>query len=474
MGDVEWNDIQGLVRSGYGNLKESAYLLWRFKPDRDQQQAERWIRDLADRLTCANSDDPARARAAVRAINLALTASGLAALGVTEQERAYFSSEFREGMAPKPEPGDVIPRRTNLLGDLENNSPKYWEWGGWKRHHHIDGLLMLFAKDEDLLASLIRHERAEMDPVAELILTPLEGRFESKEHFGFTDGLSNPILEGTRRFNEANESEQRISVVKPGEFILGYENERNDCISHGGHSGSRDLGRNGTYLVFRQLQQDVAAFRKFVKDTATSCGESEERVAARMVGRGYDGEPLISGPAGAAAMPRKPDQPRNDFLYHFEDRFGIACPLGAHIRRANPRDTIGPDPDTALRLSKMHRIMRRGRIYGDRLKAADPPADDGTKRGLYFICLNANIAGQFEFIQHSWLNNRHFNRLYDEVDALGHVHARAMTVQDRPTNVRFEHLPQFITVKGGAYFFMPGINALRALGGRADELRSVA
>jgi deferrochelatase/peroxidase EfeB len=314
----------------------------------------------------------------------------------------------------------------------------------------------------------------------------------------------------------------------------------------------------------------VPAFNKFLKDMACllhgNLGakdqkEAEELVAARLIGRWRTGEPLVppaadSAPPGGRGRSGEPSIPaatdsappvrgessgealiqpaadsakssdRNDFLYYFEDRFGLACPIGAHIRRANPRDGMPPDPDTALRLSKMHRIIRRGRLYGERLApdaegassegaagrrqlhaegsadqrgpeakyeasgvAADQPkakreasdvvtdqrglqakgeaGQDGTdRRGIHFICLNADIAGQFEMIQHSWLNGTHFGGLHDEADPVsrctpgdGHL-----TIQHRPTNMRIS-IPQFTKVRGGAYFFLPGIKALRSLAG---------
>ncbi|MDB5716307.1 MAG: hypothetical protein JWO15_3704, partial [Sphingomonadales bacterium] len=145
---------------------------------------------------------------------------------------------------------------------------------------------------------------------------------------------------------------------------------------------------------------------------------------------------------------------------------GMACPIGAHIRRANPRDVIGPDPDTALRLSKMHRIIRRGRPYGPRPEPGEQkPNGKGSGRGIAFIALNADIAGQFEMIQHSWLNNRHFGGLQIGTDPIGHV-AQAedeFTVQQRPANLHMQRSRPLVTVRGGAYFFMPGINAVRAL-----------
>jgi deferrochelatase/peroxidase EfeB len=185
-----------------------------------------------------------------------------------------------------------------------------------------------------------------------------------------------------------------------------------------------------------------------------------------MIGRTQEGEPLVPASADSVVI----GNGRNDFLYYFEDPFGLHCPLGAHIRRANPRDLIGPNPDAALRLSKMHRIIRRGRPYGSRLpnnpgRRASNATDD--PRGIFFIALNADIAGQFELIQHSWLNNGRFAGLYDEVDPLSHVEggSRAMTVPRRPTSLVMKGLEQFVTMRGGAYFHLLGIQALESLAG---------
>jgi len=231
--------------------------------------------------------------------------------------------------------------------------------------------------------------------------------------------------------------------------------------------------------VFRQLAQNVQRYHEFLLDTARRLYNTQEPhqnqldwVASRLVGRTPKGEPLV--PRDADSQPDAGDDSgdednggdRNDFLFRLEDRFGLACPIGAHIRRANPRDALDPDPNTALRLSKMHRIIRRGRIYGDRLFAADGEAagkpDD--PRGLNFICLNADISDQFEMVQHSWLNRTQFGGLHHESDPMSHhPHGgTTMTIQHRPANLRI-HVPQLVRVRGGAYFFLPGIAALRSL-----------
>ena len=213
-----------------------------------------------------------------------------------------------------------------------------------------------------------------MDQVAERDPIVLRGRFfpELKEHFGYVDGLSQPKIEGRPKReknngekNKAPEKDNTFRIkpgmeVKPGEFLLGYPNERRARVTNG---QGRDIRRNGTYLVFRQLEQDVAAFNAFLSDVAKRIGEDEEWVAARLLGRWRDGKPLVtSSPAAQAANSKELDtkgpdaktadagesdakaaDSKNRFLYHYEDRSGLACPIGAHIRRANPRDSLGPE-----------------------------------------------------------------------------------------------------------------------------------
>jgi Dyp-type peroxidase family len=521
---VEWHDVQGLVLSAYPRLPYAAYIPWTFVSSVRESKA--WLGGLIERLMRADKAEagstPSHPRrpttlksiepllgpgdqGEVWVVNVALTATGLAKLGVGEKELAGFSPEFLEGMAPRlkqelpKEQEEPMPRRCSILGDLGQNSPQRWEWGGWGDNGEIHGMLLLYAESAHSLERLIDDEKNLLRGV-ELLARPdanpkealiLKGQIHSdrKEHFGFLDGISQPIVDGTSLASRTSPKERRILVVKPGEFLLGYLNERGvrsgAVDSHAAvKEGRRALGRNGSYLVFRQLEQDVPAFRRAMADTAKRLhGRSPEWVAARLVGREQNGAPLIPS---TVDVPSK--GPKNDFLYYFEDRFGLACPLGAHIRRANPRDIIGPDPDTALRLSKIHRIIRRGRPYGARPADAAPDraADDQSrqrveasapslssaseglddqKRGILFICLNASIAGQFELIQHSWINNGRFNGLHGESDPISHYPGedRVLTIQRRPTCEPVDSIHQFVCVRGGAYFFLPGIRALQTL-----------
>jgi Dyp-type peroxidase family len=230
-----------------------------------------------------------------------------------------------------------------------------------------------------------------------------------------------------------------------------------------------DFGRNGTYLVFRQLQQHVAEFWRFL-DEATrrpegaSDPEARARLGAKFVGRWMSGAPLVKYPSSDPHAGTSTFSQENDFAYYETDAHGFACPVGSHIRRSNPRDALGPDAETALKSANRHRILRRGRSYGHRLD--DPFVEDGTERGLHFICLNGDLERQFEFIQQTWVNNTTFAGLHGETDPLvGNQDDTGgrFTVQEDPLRSRVHNLRSFVTVKGGAYFFLPGLNALRYL-----------
>ena len=286
-------------------------------------------------------------------------------------------------------------------------------------------------------------------------------------------------MEGSGRLKRQLKRTGHATEIKAGEFILGYVNEYgipSDSpavdpakdprrLLPESSAGGRDLGRNGSYLIFRQVAQDVADFWRFL-DGATrqsngqSNPEARDRLGAKFVGRQKSGAPLVEAP--------ETDRPElgnhNDFGYARRDPHGFACPFGAHTRRANPRDSIGDDPEEALVRVRRHRLLRRGRSYGPR--AADPLVEDGQERGLHFLCLNSDIERQFEFVQQTWLNNPVFAGLSGEVDPLvgdPKKGADLMTIQSSPVRACVHHLRRFVTIKGGAYFFLPGIRALRYL-----------
>jgi Dyp-type peroxidase family len=506
-------DIQGIVMSGFGPLHCASYLMLRVT---NAANARRWLGSIADQIT--TSEPPPEE---VKALNVALTSRGLKNLGLDAETLATFSRPFLEGM--------TTPHRQRLLGDADENAPKEWDWGGNNAEDlpdeakAVDIVLLVFAKNEDLLDVLLTEKRAELaqNGIEELRILSAGRQDDSHEHFGFADGMGQPAIEGTFQVRKAAPR----NVLKAGELLMGYTNDydkpadsprvKATCDPNGllllpraaaGADGTtssqtafHDLGRNGTYLVFRQLAQDVATFRCFVDEaTRTRDGQldsaARDRLAAKMVGRWQNGAPLVLSPdIGDAAL-----SDADDFGYRDSDPHGFKCPIGSHVRRSNPRDTLGPDGDTALTTANRHRILRRGRSYGHRPK--DPRVHDKIDRGLLFLCLNSDIERQFEFVQQTWINNPVFGGLNGEVDPLiGNIKktetspvdpAQAaggtaaagtnanngrssasgnrqsdglFTIQADPLRTRIHNLKRFVTMKGGAYFFLPSIRALRYL-----------
>ena len=242
-------------------------------------------------------------------------------------------------------------------------------------------------------------------------------------------------------------------MIKPGEFILGYENESNVFSAPPALSSVRDWGRNGSPLIMRQLRQHVNGFDRFIEQHSNGDAYQSELLAARLVGRGPSGAPLVLTPEND--NPQMQDE--SNFDYYRSDRYGYRCPLGAHIRRSNPRDALvdeklGETVQDALDKVRRHRIIRRGRVYhkGD------------NDQGLLFLCLTASIEDQSEFVEHNWMTTSNFAQLEGENDPLIGTGAK-ISLQDPYTPTCLDGLGNFVQVKGGAYFFLPAIRALRSL-----------
>ena len=269
-------------------------------------------------------------------------------------------------------------------------------------------------------------------------------REDEREPFGFMDGISQPAI----RDPAAGPWPRPGDVpVAPGEFVLGYEDE-------GGVTPPPPdlIGLNGSYMVVRKLEQDVDGFRKFVGDEARAGGVSEDWLAAKIIGRWRDGTPLVRSPDG----PRAPDAPepargeQNDFTYA-GDPDGFRCPIGAHIRRTNPRDSL----DSKWRFTNRHRIIRRGMPYA--------ASGHWGKPGLIFVCFQASIERQFEFVQSQWMGDGNALGLGSDPDFIAGPATGKMTIQGAPP--RFMPMAKFVTTRGGGYFFVPGIAALRRIAG---------
>lgn len=500
---VDFADVQGLVRFGFAKLTEACYLLVKIG---NPVAARAWIATAP--VTTAQESNPPPATA----LQLAFTREGLAALGVPDHVIAGFSPEFLSGMA-----GEA--NRSRRLGDIGSNAPTNWKWGLNEGIPHV--LVMLFAEPNGLANWRQSIQGPEWRDAFEEITCLETSNLGGREQFGFIDGINQPVIDWQQTRTVPINRDQLTygNVVSLGEFLLGYTNEYGrytdrPLLAPGEQSaqilfdaadqpGKKDLGKNGTYLVFRQLEQDVRGFWKYVEREKEPAQESGDELAATLVGRRLqDGAPLAAlqadpiegvGATGTAAA-REKDARLNQFTFD-SDPNGAACPFGAHIRRGNPRTADIPGNPKGLIAHllailgfgqknlradltasvRFHRLLRRGREYGPGLppdqRLTDAPPGD-PERGLQFLALNANIERQFEFVQSAWMMQTKFDGMTEESDPLlgnrqpvqGCPFTGSFSIpQQNQVRRRLMAMPQFITVRGGAYFFLPGMRALKYL-----------
>jgi Dyp-type peroxidase family len=316
---------------------------------------------------------------------------------------------------------------------------------------------------------------------------------DSKEHFGFRDGISAPLVEGLRdpqtQLRDPHTQTQE-KPIRAGEFVLGYPNEydrltETPVVKPGDDPGNwlpvysedpalKDLGKNGTYLVYRQLAQHVYRFWKYLaensKEPAQDPLQAAVNLGAKIIGRWPGGSPLAVSPDHNDTAKEQ----ENHFAYWKEDPDGMKCPFGAHIRRTNPRDKLfGRTQQVSIEMIRKHQIIRRGRSYGLPLVESMAPKDvlaaqeDGGERGIAFICLAGNLSRQFEFLQNVWVRTPTLAGLFKDADPLiaarqgdGEPLNDQFTCPAGPIRRKYKGMSQFTRLVGGAYFFLPGIKAL--------------
>jgi Dyp-type peroxidase family len=443
-GTDDLEDIQGLVYSAWTDHPHAGFLFARLG---DAQASRAWL-DAARRLVTPATRHRRRSHGRLQ---IALSPTGLAALGVPADVIDMMAPEATDGMAS----------RGRVLADP---APATWQLGG--PHDRLDVLIMVYARDAESRAAELAHHRDAL-VAAGAVAGPdeLSWPVGELEHFGFADGLSQPHVPGFH--SRPRPGEDPIPV---GEVVLGYPNAYGK-LPMTPWWGDFDLGRNGSYLVFRKLGQDVAGLwswlaghaRRLAGGDAAAADYLTELLAAKLVGRWRSGAPLTLAPEHDDPTLATPER-RNVFDYLELDRDGLRCPISSHIRRANPRDARGGRADDSRAVVGRHRIVRRGRSYGSPLPHADALAgrDDGVARGLYFLCLQSSIARGFEFIQQTWLANPGFLGMHREPDPLlgssaGKCH---FTIPAEPCRLRLTSIPTVVTTLGGGYFFLPSLRAL--------------
>ena len=518
--DIDRPDIQAFAYTGFGSLSGAAYLFLRVV---DAPSA----RGFLGELRIASIEDLEQAKLA-EATQCAITAAGLRALGV----RNPPSGDFIRSSST------AWPATRTARCDSATSAPMRQTSGHGASEIASRMRSSCCSARPERIGDLVREtcEAAERSGFSAIETLPTADMGDI-EPFGFADGISQPVFDWDLVRTPGTKADRAFTNrIALGEILLGYYNEygfRADSpklppgdpnaalLNQGaGDASVNDLGRNGSYLVFRQLAQDVRGFWRWVGAEAERAGMDPAALAEAMVGRRINGAPLPDIETGLD-LPGvdRADRGVNGFVFD-ADPDGLSCPIGAHIRRANPRtgdappgaegaidnllatlgltarwrrtptsstlpweenNTVWPylrREDDAIASTRFHRILRRGREYGtkiDRRAALDLTTPD-PEAGLQFICLNANIARQFEFVQGAWLASAKFAGLTGEQDPLigNREPFPAPPMSGTPERTdsftrpvaepacrRATGLPQFVTVKGGAYFFMPGLRALK-------------
>jgi Dyp-type peroxidase family len=341
--------------------------------------------------------------------------------------------------------------RAEMLGDLGANHPK--NWADELASPDLHAIVILFARDaaergrcvaeHDILLGKCKGVRR----LSSLDLEATPPFDYAHDHFGYRDRLSQPVIEGSGEVPTPGSG----GPFKAGEFILGYRDEAGVTATQ---PQPEVLARNGSYMAYRRLQEHVGRFRDFLRAHGET-PEAQELVAAKLMGRWRSGAPLTLAPDKDDPALGADPQRNNDFNYKREDPHGYAVPLGSHMRRMNPRDT-------AANMNR-RRMIRRGATYGPALPEGAP--EDGAERGIAAFVICASLIRQFEFAQNVWVNDHNFHELGNERDPIigNQDGTLEFKIPKRPVRKKITGLPAFTTVKGGAYFFLPGLKALRYL-----------
>jgi len=402
------------------------------------EQGRAWLAAMLDTVGTATAVGTSAPDA--RWVTIAFTWNGLRAFGLDEASLATFPEEFRQGMAA----------RARMLGATGANHPDLWL--GELASPDLHAIVILFARDvPERERCKARHDELIAECGAKVLssldLEAIPPYDYAKEHFGYRDRLSNPVIEGTGAVPTPGTGDP----LKAGEFFLGYPDETGLMPAL---PQPEALSRNGSFLAYLRMEEHVGTFRDFLREHG-STPEEQELVAAKLMGRWRSGAPLTLAPDTEDPALGADMQRTNDFNYGTTDRHGYGCPVGSHIRRMNPRDM-------AENMNR-RRMIRRGGTYGPPLPEGAP--DDGVERGIAAFIGCASLVRQFEFAMNVWINDPNFEELGNERDPFVGTQDGTydFTMPKRPIKKKIQGIPAFTTVRGGAYFFLPGIRALRLL-----------
>jgi Dyp-type peroxidase family len=451
MTKIDVTDIQGFVLKGY-NFPYARYLLLELaEPDGARAFLYKLLQIVTTGERWETNQKP------MSTVNIAFTFKGLVKLNLPLASLLSFPLEFQQGMRS----------RADILGDSGKNSPDNWDkiW----REDCVHAWLAVNARSAEALEERCGEMLRLMEETngaralqsQEACAISVNGGFSTQEHFGYTDGFGNPDFKGAERVCTPGQGKLtgpgEWEALATGEFLLGYADEAGELPIA---PIPQLLGRNGTFMVYRKLHQNVATFRAYLAEKGKQYGGGKEKLAAKFLGRWRDGTPLELSP-DTPDPAIVADSNRNTNFTYGADPGGTRCPVGAHIRRVHPRDAFGFNGG----LINRRRIMRRGLPYGDYVPEGQP-VSDSDDRGIIFMALNASIFRQFEFVQQQWIEYGNDARQGNDKDLLlgNHEGKGRFVIQgsNDPRNPPFVcgGLPNFVELRGGDYFFMPSLTAL--------------
>jgi Dyp-type peroxidase family len=509
-------DIQGNIVKAYGRygFPRARYVFYRVD---DPTRGRKFVEKVTPLVTTSvpwSEDSPLKIPEV--AVNIAFTYQGLKHLDVPDETLHGFSDEFSMGMKA----------RRDILGDTGPSHYKKWDtvWNDpedeFRQNAHI--LIGINGKDENDLAAM--YDRictilADVGGVTqlaghrgqdgvELPYQPAVASEASKEHFGYSDGISSPYFEGcgeSKRYmiggGKPTGGDPRTAdgwaPLKAGEFVFGHADESG---MHPEAPGPPLFSSNGTYMVYRKLHENVGTFNRLIEEECQKYPGGKEEFAAKLSGRWRNGAPLASFPTEQSAnafvgemgslldRSRKGEQltqqekARLDELRlqlsafdYGDDTDGAKCPFASHTRRVNPRSALqfgAKSPfDTPGALSNRRRILRRGLPYGE---VKDATRDDGD-HGVIMTIINADLSRQFEFVQEQWMQYGNDLKLSNDRDPLLGNHganqngrgAGCMVIEGDAATGKPPYfcgrLPTLVETRGGDYFFVPSMTCLRMI-----------
>jgi Dyp-type peroxidase family len=535
--ELNLDDIQGNIVRGYGRYG-FPFARYFFLNIGDEESGRRFCDAVRARVTTAKRWDPENKPKVT--LNIGFTFLGLYALGLPTRTLQGMPEVFIDGMKARAFIlGDRdVTKTEDEIGDWCSHWDPIWRdnqaskgddvhiWISMNAQLATPGTNIPVPELEqqtqwlrDLCASLDQRVRIlatngrngdQEYQAASAIFDDIGGVKipTSKEYFGFTDGIGDPVFKGQL---PPEEEQQRVKgrgkwmsaragwePLATGEFLLGHPDESQELPPT---AMPPNFMHNGSFMVYRKLHENVGSFQQVIDEEAAryaavmdvDLAEARETLRGKMVGRWSDGVPLSKLPTHAEWLafrkargfddpdPQKAARALLDYLRspeavdfrYGDDMNGYKCPNGAHLRRVNTRDYLDPynqansdNPNATAQLNKRRRILRRGLPYGP--GKLDGLTDD-TEQGVAFMAIGANLFRQFEFVQQQWIQyGLDFNQGNNTCPLLGdHDKHKRFTIPADPDTQKPPYvmgkLKTFVEARGGDYFFLPSMTALEMI-----------